>query len=189
MAHRNAQQAQHAPSARGTRSTTRSTISTPHPALTSRSVTAFRSVLSEGAVIRFPKPLVASRVPRAYPAHESHATCLDRSEGRRAARRWSRLATETPGWAAGAGASFRLAGRSGRSFSPWRAASRQPLPVRQLRHPSAADQPGQHHHCDRSEHHPQCGAQRRCRVLIERWRGARSVAIAGRVRRKDPARD
>ncbi len=30
---------------------------------------------------------------------------------------------------------------------------------------------------------------RRCRVLIGRWRGARSVAIAGRVRVKDPARD
>ena len=43
MAHRDAQDAQHAPSVHGTRSTTRSTTSKPHPARTSRSVTAFRS--------------------------------------------------------------------------------------------------------------------------------------------------
>src|SRR5258708_4185055 len=43
MAHRNAQEAQNAPSVQGTRSTTRSTISKPHQALTSRSVMAFRS--------------------------------------------------------------------------------------------------------------------------------------------------
>src|SRR5258707_12707099 len=43
MAHWNAQEAQHAPSVHGTRSTTRSTTSTPHPARTSRSVMAFRS--------------------------------------------------------------------------------------------------------------------------------------------------
>src|SRR5258708_36108024 len=43
MAHRNAQEAQHAPGVHGTRSTTRSTTSKPHPARTSRSVMAFRS--------------------------------------------------------------------------------------------------------------------------------------------------
>jgi len=42
---------------------------------------------------------------------------------------------------------------------------------------------------DRGERHPVCGAQRCCRVLIGRWRGARSVAIAGRVRVQEPARD
>src|SRR5258708_30398424 len=43
MARRDAQEAQNAPTVHGTRSTTRSTTTTPHPALTSRSVTAFRS--------------------------------------------------------------------------------------------------------------------------------------------------
>ena len=80
MAHRNAQEAQHAPSVHGTRSTTRSTTSKPHPALTSRPVTAFRSRSVSAGQSRTPMP---ENAPARTPGDHSERVPTARSARRK----------------------------------------------------------------------------------------------------------